>query len=190
MDRANAYNHESSQTRAWTSRSSTRKGNEKGMGRAKVDHEEAGEQDEEEGKDGGRGEAKGIGTGRQGTRLWQKRWKRAKVSIVKRMEAKKKNYIKKLERSWRDDTWLLVAGSVCWYAARWSASCSLSFFFSILFFLLYPFSTPLYSTNFPALLATTGMTRVAGKRFSKEPRLRTRRPVSRKIQRDWFPMLR
>lgn len=69
------------------------------MGRAKVDHEEAGEQDEEEGKDGGRGEAKGIGTGRQGTRLWQKRWKRAKVSIVKRMEAKKKNYIKKLERS-------------------------------------------------------------------------------------------
>lgn len=158
------------------------------MGRAKVDHEEAGEQDEEEGKDGGRGEAKGIGTGRQGTRLWQKRWKRAKVSIVKRMEAKKKNYIKKLERSWRDDTWLLVAASLCWYAACWPASCSLSFFFSILLLLLLlSFSTPLYSTNFPALLATTGMARAAGKRFSKEFRPRTQeRPVSRKIQGDWF----
>lgn len=154
------------------------------MGRAKVDHEEAGEQDEEEGKDGGWGKVKGTGTGRQGTRLWQKRWKRAKVSIVKRMEAKKKNYIKKLERSWRDDTWLLVAASLCWYAACWSASCSLSFFFSILL----SFSTPLYSTNFPALLATTRMARAAGKRFSKEPRPRTQeRPVSRKIQRDWFP---
>lgn len=73
-----------------------------GMGRAKVDHEEAGERVEEEEK-----EMEGQRDGTTGTRA---RERRAKVSIVKRMEIKKENYIKKLERSRSDDTRLLVAG--------------------------------------------------------------------------------
>lgn len=101
-----------------------------GMGRAKVDHEEAGERVEEE------EEKEMEGGGRQrdgttGTRARERRWKRAKVSIVKRMEAKKENYIKKLERSRSDDTRLLVAGYTG--MRRVDRLCSSSFRFLYLF---------------------------------------------------------
>lgn len=67
------------------------------------------------------------GTRKAGKTQPQKREKEVKVSLVKRMEVKKENYIKKLERSrvwWYSATGMQHGG----LSKEWSVSYSFSFF--------------------------------------------------------------